>query len=146
MKVNLGGNTIIDCAAALVINGSEVFRLRQRESDGRLICDFDIHGKDDGRIAKIAKNNIVYAAEGYRVHNLPRESYVQGPDGSPVARVREVANDEIAITGVFWVKGHQVVITETSLVSGGITMSGNVIKGFGKAISINPGSFSIGAA
>lgn len=44
MKVNLGSNIITDCEAVLVVNGSEVFRLRERDSDGRLICDFDVRG------------------------------------------------------------------------------------------------------
>ena len=53
--------------------------------------------------------------------------------------------DTIKITGDFWVGSHHVLITDESLVSGGITMAGNVICGFGKAILIEPNSVAIGA-
>lgn len=145
MKVNLGSNKIIECAAALVVNGVEVFRLRHRESDGKLICDFDLRDETGNRLAKVAKNNVVYAADGHEVHHLPRESYVQDPNGNIIARVQEVSGDEIKITGDFWIDGHHVLISDDALVSGGITMSGNTVRGFGKAISIEPNSFAIGA-
>lgn len=144
MKVNLGSNIINDCDAALVVNGIEVFRLRERSSDGRLICDFDLRKEKGDRIAKIAKNRVTYAADGYEMHDLPKECHVKDPKGKIVARVQETGHDEITITGDFWIDGHHVVISDSSLVSGGITMSGNVISGFGKAISIKPNSFSIG--
>lgn len=146
MRVNLGSNIINDCDAALVVNGTEVFRLRERGSAGRLICDFDIRDENGGRIAKIAKNRVVHAAEGYQMHDLPKECYVEGPDGAIIARVQETGHDEIAITGDFWIEGHHVVVSSGALVSGGVTMSGNVISGFGKAIAIESNSFSIGSA
>lgn len=145
MKVILGSNIINNCDAALVVNGTEVFRLRERQSDGRLICDFDLRDKDENRIAKIAKNKVVYAADGYEIHDLPKESYVKDSNGNILARVQETGLDEITITGDFWIDGHHVIVSDGSLVSGGITMSGNVVSGFGKAISIAPNSFSIGA-
>ena len=144
MKVNLGSNIINDCDAALVVNGTEVFRLRERDSDGRLICDFDLRDQNGDRIAKVAKNRVVYAAEGYQMHDLPKECYVEAPNGEAVARVQETGHDEIAITGDFWIEGHHVQVTNEALVSGGATMAGNIISGFSKAISIEPNSFSIG--
>ncbi len=144
MKVNLGSNIINDCDAALIVNGTEVFRLRERASDGRLICDFDLRNENGDRIAKIAKDRVVHAAEGYRMHDLPKECYVEDQNGKVVARVQETGYDEITVTGDFWIEGHHVLITNDALVSGGVTMSGNIINGFGKAISIDPNSFSIG--
>ena len=144
MKVILGNNIIENCNAALIVNGTEVFRLRYRDKDGRLICDFDVRDKNGTRIAKIAKNNVVYAADGYEVHNLPRESYIQDSGGNILARVQEIGDDEIKITGEFWVDKHQVLISDDALMSGGVRMSGNTIRGFGKAISIEPNSISIG--
>lgn len=144
MKVNLGSNIINDCDAALVVNGVEVFRLRERNSDGRLVCDFDLRKENGDRIAKIAKNRVAYAAEGYEMHDLPKECYIQGPNNSIVARVNEAGYDEITITGDFWVEGHHVLVTDDALVSGGVTVSGNVISGYGKAISIEPNCFVIG--
>jgi hypothetical protein len=146
MKVLLGSNTINNCDAALVVNNEEVFRLRERLGDGRLVCDFDVRDQSGNRLAKIAKNNVVHAAEGYSVKNLERESYIEGPGGEIVAKVEEIAMDVIKVTGTFCIDHHTVVITDESLVSGGMTMSGNIISGFKKAIAINPGSFAIGTA
>jgi hypothetical protein len=87
MKVILGSNIIENCDAALIVNETEVFRLRSRYKDGRLVCDFDLRDKNGTRIAKISKNNVVYAAEGYKVHNFPRESYIQDSNGNILARV-----------------------------------------------------------
>ena len=144
MKVLLGSNVIEDCDAALVVNGAEVFRLRERMGDGRLVCDFDVRDKSGNRLARVAKNNVVYAAQGYKVQNLPSESFVADADGKVIARVQEVSPDTIKITGEFWIEGHHVLITDDSLVSGGVTMSGNVISGSGKAIAISPNSVMIG--
>ena len=137
MKVMLGSNVIENCAAVLVVNGEEVFRLRKRTGDGRLVCDFDIRNEAGERLANIARNNVVYAAKGYDEKNLPRESFVSDPEGNIVARIEEVAHNTIKIAGDFWIGSHNVVITDQTLVSGGITMSGNFISGFGKAISID---------
>jgi hypothetical protein len=144
MKVILGNNVIENCDAALVVKGTEVFRLRNRESDDRLVCDFDVRDKNGIRIVKVAKNNVVYAAPGYEIRHLPRESCVQDSNGNILVRVQETANDEIRIIGDFWVEGHRVLITKDELVSGSIILSGNTVSGFGKAISIEPNSFSIG--
>ena len=145
MKVLLGTNEITDCRAVLIVNGVEVFRLRERDKDGRLIVDFDIRDSDGNRLAKVAKNNVVHSADGYSVKHGACESAVISPDSStPIARVEELSENTVRITGEFWIKGHHVSITEAALVSGGKTMSGNRISGFGAAIKIDPGSFSIG--
>ena len=108
------------------------------------MCDFDLWDQDGNRLAKVAKNNIVHAASGCKVQNLARESSISDPAGEVVAGVQETALDTVKITGDFWVKGFHVSITDNELVSGGVTMKGNLIKGFKKAISINPGSLTIG--
>ncbi len=144
MNVNLGSNIINNCDAALVVNSVEVFRFRERSSDGRLVCDFDIRDKNGDRIAKIAKDRVAFVADGFKMHDLPKECYVEDSNGNIFARAKETGHDELTITGDFWINGHHVIITEDKLVSGGITMSGNIISGFGKAISIGPNNFAIG--
>lgn len=146
MNVLLGSNTINNCAAALVVNGEEVFRLRERQSDGQLVVDFDVRDSSDGRLAKIAKNQVVYTADGYEFHTLPKKAYVTHGAGNVIAKVEEVSRDTIKITGDFCIKGHRISITEQALVSGGVTMSGNFISGSGTAILIEPNSFAIGCA
>ena len=144
MRVLLGSNVIENCDAALIVNGTEVFRLRERTGDGRLVCDFDVRDKSGNRLAKVAKNNVVYAAEGFQVKNLSRESVITDASGNIIARVEEVALNTIKIIGEFWIKSHRVFITDESMVSGGVTISGNLISGFGKAITIDPNNVTIG--
>ncbi len=144
MIVNIGSNIIQDCQAVLIVNDVEVFRLRDRESDGRLICDFDVRDEQGNRLAKIAMNNVVFAAPNYEIRHLPRESSLVDQDGNIIVRVIETSLDEIFITGDFWIKGHHVLITDNELISSGVTMKGNRIMGFNKAISLKPNAFSIG--
>jgi hypothetical protein len=146
VKVNIGGNVISDCEAALVVNGIEVFRFHRRHHDGRLVSDFEVRREDGELIAKIANDRVVHVAEGYRRHDLPRECYIESPQGAVVARVREEAEDELTIWGEFWVDGHRVLIGDRAIESGGISISGQVIAGCGKAIALGPHSAAIGAA
>ena len=59
----LGNTEITNCDAALVIEGEEVFRIRE-EANGALMIDCDIRDQDGNRIAKIARNSVVFAADG----------------------------------------------------------------------------------
>ncbi len=143
--VLLGSNRIVDCDSALVVEGAEVFRLRERGKDGHLVVDFDLRDASGTRIAKIAKNYVAHAAPGYEFSNRKGISEViETATGQVVARVEERGPDTIAVTGTFNVKGYTVQITSDSLVAGGVTMDGNEIRGFGKAIELKRGSFGIG--
>lgn len=146
MKVLLGNNVIDNCAAVLIVNGAEVFRLRERAGDERLVCDFDVRDRTGRRLVKVAKNNVVFAAKGYGVKNLARESFVVDPDGKVIVRVEEVALDTVKITGDFWVGSYHVVITDQSLILGGLTLSDCTFSHSGAAISLEPGDMSIGQA
>ena len=133
---------INDCDAALYVNGKEVFRLREGVNDGQLICDFDVLAPNGKRVAKIAKNQV---ADGFSYDATVNRSRVVGPNGEVVASVERIDGNTVKINGTFHVKGHTAVVTDTSLQSGGVIMSSNVISGFRKAISIEPGSFAIGS-
>jgi len=143
--VRLGSNVIVNCDAALVIEGEEVFRLRERSRDGHLVVDFDVYAADGTRIAKVAKNYVAYAAPGYEYRNHRGSSeIVEAASGQVVAQVEEEGPDSISVTGTFHVKGYTVTISSDGLVAGGVTMAGNVIHGFQKAIELKRGSFGIG--
>jgi len=144
MKVLLGSNVIDDCDAALVVNGTEVFRLRERMGNERLACDFDVRDKAGNRLVKVAKNNVVFAAQGYGVKNLARESSVVDPNGKVIARVEETGLNTVKISGEFWIGSYHVVITDQALILGGYILSGKTLSGCGKAISLAPGSMIIG--
>ena len=67
----LGNNEITNCDAALVIEGEEVFRIREEENDA-LMIDCDIRDQDGNRIAKIARNCAGSKPTGRRREVLPR--------------------------------------------------------------------------
>ena len=144
--VLLGTNRIVDCDAALVVEGEEVFRLREHDRDGNLVVDFDVRAVDDTRIAKISKNYVAYAAPGYGFRNRKGVAEVVGASGQVVARVEEQGPDTVAVTGMFHVKGYTVLVAPDGLVAGGVVMSGNEIRGFGKAIELKRGSVGIGVS
>jgi hypothetical protein len=145
--VVLGGNEITNCDAALVVNGVEVFRLRERGGDGQLVADFEIRDEADNLIAKVAKNNVVHARSGLQVQHAPTFSEVRDPTtGSALARAEEIGTLTIRLTGTFIIRGFRVVATEASLKINGLTMSGNKIVGFGKAIDLRPGQIGIGVS
>jgi hypothetical protein len=145
--VVLGTNRIVDCDAALVVEGEEVFRLREHDRDGNLVVDFDVRAADDTRIAKIAKNYVAYAAPGYEFHNRTGVAeVVEASTGRVVARVEAQGPDTVAITGMFHVKGYTVLAAPDGLVAGGAVISGNEIRGAGKAIALKRGSIGIGVS
>ncbi len=141
----MGSNLIKNCDAALVVNGVDVFRLRERTSDGRLVVDFDIRASNGERIAKVAKNNVVFVADGFESINQATRSFVREVSTSKiVAMAEELTDGSVRITGDFWIDGHHVTITEQVLVTGGVQITGNTIVGFGKAIELRPDSIGIG--
>ena len=143
--VILGSNRIEDCDAALIVEGVEVFRLRERTKDGHLVVDFDLHDASGNRIAKVAKNYVAYAAPGYKFQNRTGVSEVtEVATGRSIARVEEISPDVVAISGTFNVKGYVVEAHPDRLVVGGVTMIGNRISGSGKAIELRRGTSGIG--
>lgn len=46
----LGTNVIKDCQAVLIIDGVEVFRLRDRAGDGQLVVDFEIRNQKNEKL------------------------------------------------------------------------------------------------
>jgi hypothetical protein len=141
----LGDNEISNCDAAIVVEGVEVFRLRDRDRDGKLIVDFDLREPDGKRIAKIAKNYVAHAAEGYEHQNRPGVSeVVETHTGRVLARVEEVAPRRVRVTGTFCVEGLTVEITGTGVLLGTNLISGCRITGFGKAIEFDRKRLGIG--
>lgn len=148
MRVILGDNIVDNCDAALIINGVEVFRLREGMADGQLLVDFELRDENDELVAKVAKNKVVYARDGYEVRHVPGESIVVGPDSSdPVARVTRESTSSVRVCGNFWVDSFNVVIQENGgILAGTNTISGNKVSGCGTAITLEPNSIMIGSA
>src|SRR5260370_41082611 len=82
----LGNTEITNCDAALVIEGEEVFRIREEEN-GALMIDCDIRDQDGNRIAKIAQSSVVFTADGFRA---------QLPPGQPAEVIRKATGEVMA--------------------------------------------------
>jgi hypothetical protein len=146
--VTLGNNDIIDCDSVLLIEGEEVFRLR--EDEGRLLVDCDLMNDKDQRLAKIVRNTPVMVAEGFKAHIKPGEptEVIYQPTGQVVAHFERLAPRHLKITGVFCAKGYAVSIVEDGLAShdGKLIMQNCAVKGFATAISLTRGASGIGFA
>jgi hypothetical protein len=141
----LGDNEIIDCDAALFVEGEEVLRLRDRLTDGQLVVDFDLRAANGTRIAKISKSYNAHVVEGYEHRRGPNwAEVVERSTGRIVARVDAPSLDAVRMVGTFYVRGYNVVIAWDGLVAGGNIISGNTIKGFNRAIALRRGSVMIG--
>ena len=144
-NVYLGNNLIRNCEAVLIVERVEVFRLRERSGDAQLVVDFDVRDKDGNKIAKIAKNNVVFVAEGYEKVNGPKESFVRNiKTGEIIAKAEELSDTSIRIIGDFWIDGFHVSISNDALVFNSITLAGNRINGFKKGIVLDSKSMGIG--
>jgi hypothetical protein len=144
--VTLGNNDIIDCAAALLIEGEEVFRLR--EDEGQLLVDCDMLNDKGPRMARIVRNTPVMVAEGFKAHIKPGEptQVIYEATGQVVARFERKGPRHVKITGVFCANGYAVSLTENGLFShdGRLAMQNSAVKGFGTAISLTRGAAMIG--
>ena len=143
--LTLGNNDISNCDAALVIEGVEVFRLR--EDEGILLIDCDVLNPKDERVAKIVRNTPIVVAEGFRAHIKPGEppEVIHEATGRVIARFERKGPRTIKITGVFCVNGFCVYLDEIGLrTNDPWLLSNNGISGFGTAISMRRGQMGIG--
>jgi hypothetical protein len=145
--VTLGNNDITNCAAALVIEGVEVFRLR--EDDGQLLVDCDVLNHEGQRMAKIVRNTPIVVADGFRAHIKPGEptEVIYEENGQVVARFERKGPRHVKITGVFCVNGYCVFIDDEAGLrtnEEAFTFSNNRVRGFGTAISLKRGQIGIG--
>lgn len=147
--VILGGNTFKNCEAVLVINRVEVFRFRGRTGDGQLIVDFEIRDLNDEIIAKVAKNNIVFAkGDKYQITHGEKGTVLKNVSSEQViASVHEVSGDSISVIGTFHVAGDTVTATSDELILPKMNkIVGSEFSGLGKAIEIEDGEIRLGQA
>jgi hypothetical protein len=69
--LTLGNNDISNCDAALVIEGEEIFRVR--DDQGILLVDCDVLNDKGERMAKIVRNTPIVVSDGFRAHIKPGE-------------------------------------------------------------------------
>jgi hypothetical protein len=142
--LTLGNNDITNCDAALVIEGEEVFRLR--EDEGVLLVNCDVSNAVGERVAKIVRNTPIVVAP-FRAHVRPGEptEVTHEGTGRVIARFERKGPREIKITGIFCVKGFCVYLDEAGLhTNDPWEIPNNGFSGLGTAISLRRGQMRIG--
>ena len=136
--LQLGTNQISNCGAALIIDGVDVFRLRSSETDSQILVDFDIYGQDGARLARVAKNQVVFAAPGYTSSATATSCEVTAPSGEIVAKVVRLAPNWLKLNGVFWSHGSRLAITDEHMqVDDFPPQTGNQSSGNGAGMVFN---------
>lgn len=142
----VGRNRVSDCNGVLEIEGIEVFRLRDRAADDRLVVDFEVRDEQDKLVAKISKNNAVFARPGVEPRNEPHMSEVVDTTTDHVyACAQEVDLRTVRLSGIFVINGYRVVITKDTIrTSDDISIEGNDISKMGQGITLKRGSVTLG--
>ena len=142
----LGNNEITNCAAALVIEGDEVFRLREDEQ-GELLIDCDIRNQQGERLAKIARNHVAYAAPGFEGRVQPGQpaQVVHQATGQVVAHIERLGRRRVKVNGCFCVNGAWVLATDAGIfLANSATICNTGFEGWGTAIKPDRGAFALG--
>ena len=136
----LGNTEITNCDAALVIEGEEVFRIREEEN-GALMIDCDIRDQDGNRIAKIDRNSVVFAAVGFRAQLAPGQpaEVIRKATGEVMAKIERLGQRKIKVAGSFWVDGIGVVAKRDGLFVGPTLISKKPFRGWGTPIKLGRG-------
>jgi hypothetical protein len=143
--VVLGNFEITNCKAVLIVDGIEIFRLRERAGDGQLVADFEIRNQNNKLLFKFAKNNVVHAKKGYKIINKPYSSEVINEvTGRIKAKAEEIAPCKIRITGTFNINNFNIVMTDDFLEINTNRFYGGGVVGCGKGIVL--GNEGIGVA
>lgn len=145
--VYLGGVKVTNCASVLVVQGIEVFRLRDRDSENNIRIDLDLRGPQGKRIAKIADNRVVNVAPGYAFEADGRVCTVyEEASGEPLISVEAVSSKAVQLLGTFWVEKFKVDLGEEGLTLGEAGLPARPVRGRGTAILLRKGAPEIGFA
>lgn len=130
----LGGMKVANCASVLVVQGVEVFRLRDRDRENNIRVDLDVRGPA-GRLAKVTDNNARFLAPGYRfVAHGPECSVVHEASGEDIVRVESLSSKSTRILGTFWADGLRVAIGEDAVAIGEAVIPAQQVRGTGTAV------------
>ncbi len=142
----LGGTKVAHCASVLVVQGVEVFRLRDRDHENSIRVDLDVRGAE-GRLATVNNNQARFVAPGYRfTAQGPVCAVVHEASGGDVARVESLSSKSTRILGTFWVEGLRVGIEEDALAIGETVIPSQQVRGTGTAVLLRSKSPQIAFA
>ena len=145
--VYLGGARVTHCASVLVIQGVEVFRLRDRDSQNHIRINLDVRGPQGKRIARIDDNRVVLMAPGYAFETDGSFCSVYAEaSGDPVVAVEAISSKAVQVLGTFWVENFKVDLSEGGLTLGDAAVAPLPVRGAGTAILLRKGAAEIGFA
>ena len=162
--VYLGPIKVTNCASVLVIQGVEVFRLRDRDHDGAMRIDLEVRGPKGARVATVKDGKPVSIAAGYRFEDKGQRCAVvreevaheseearEGKEareakGRNLVAVESLGSKGVRILGTFWVGDFCVEMSEESLVLGATPVVGEEAQGSGTAIVLRKSKDRIGFA
>jgi hypothetical protein len=142
-KVQIGGNTYIDCPTIIDYKGTSVFELLRSETDGFLGINFDVYAKNGSKLATVRNGQFVgNTPDGYRIDgSADQYSLIEIATGRQVCDIKlrlKAPNDaELDVSAQMYMPDGKLIIFsphETNLA--GIKMMGNTFKACGAAIKI----------
>ena len=143
--VYLGPVKVSNCASVVVIQGVEVFRLRDRSGSNALVVDLDLRGPKDERIAFVQGNQAMVLGPGHHFEaDGPVCRVLNGE--TEVVRVEALDGKGVAIQGVLRGGGLEAVMTGSGLTVGGVVISEPEVRGKGTAILLRKKAPMIGFA
>ena len=129
------------------MQGIEVFRLRDRDSQNHIRIDLDLRGPQGKRLARVEDNEAAFLARGYAFETDGRvcSVYVEAT-GEPVVSVEAISSKAVQLLGTFWVESFKVDLTESGLTLGDAGLPAQPVRGRGTAILLRKGVVEVGFA
>jgi hypothetical protein len=149
-QVRLGNNTISETTGVIEIDGKEVVGLEMGR-DGKPLLHVDVYGPGGTHVAKLWRGSWVFGSRDdfEMLRTADHVRMTEKASGRVIvdAQLAKLGEATIAVTAadLYGPKGFRVFVDEAGeLHAGGVTLSGNTIHGFGKAIVVSSTGITIG--
>ncbi len=141
MNLVIGSNKITDTNGVLKVSGKDQIWLEIDEETTQVLITMDIYNPKGKKVAKIRRNAWAFNENKlYDITTSPSSlKLINKKTGKPVVEVKVIDKDNIEIQqGEFYTqKGNLLKITpEYWKIDNGLQMKGNIISGFGTAVTI----------
>lgn len=142
-KIQIGGNTYIDCPTIIDYKGTSIFELLRSESDGFLGINFDVYAINGSKLATIRNGQFVgNTPDGYRLDgSADHFALIEIATGRQVCdiklRLKAPDDAELDVSAHMYMPDGKLITfnpLETNL--GGTKMSGNTFQACQAAIKI----------
>ncbi len=149
MEINIGSNIIRNASGVLRVYGTDQIHLEIGEHDQQLLLTMDVYDAQGNHAAKLRRNAWAFNnADRYQVTTQPSSLTLSDrTTGEVLVAAQVVDRGRVEVSqGHFYTPGghHLIEITPSFLRVAGVTMTRNVIDGFGQAIDISSGGIGIG--